>query len=385
MGLENESFTRLRQDVLNVITNSVSRAIKTGCIVTPNATQPPIEIDVASGTVYFGVTEVTVTGQSVALDTAHATLDRYDIIVVNSSGVASFIKGTAAADPEPPDIDMSIYVVLARILVTAGTTVLITGDIKDMRIIFEILSSSADKLPLAGGTMAGDINLGTNDLINVGDVDASTGTIDTFDATTATITTLGCGVGTTITEFSIDGTLAGNSDNTVSTEKAVKTAIDAIPLPALELVETKTLSSPSNSITFTGLNLDTAGIYFIQYEVEGSTSSGTLELRLNGVSGSVKSCIVLNGGARSVTTVPRIDGLVWTGYVTSGYAWIKHLFSGRLIAEGKSNQYRTDLSQENSISEFCIQCGTGNLTNFTLYSTITMITGSKCSLYKLKK
>ena len=39
-------------------------------------------------------------------------------------------------------------------------------------------------------TMSADIDLNTNDLLNMGDIDASTGTIDTLDGTTATITTI---------------------------------------------------------------------------------------------------------------------------------------------------------------------------------------------------
>jgi hypothetical protein len=41
------------------------------------------------------------------------------------------------------------------------------------------------------------------------------------------VSTLGCSVGTTVTEFSTDGTLAGDSDDVISTEKAVKTYVDA--------------------------------------------------------------------------------------------------------------------------------------------------------------
>ena len=49
--------------------------------------------------------------------------------------------------------------------------------------------------------------------------------------------------GTSINEFSIDGTLAGNSDNAVPTEQAVKTYVDSAGNPTL-------LTLPANNIDF---------------------------------------------------------------------------------------------------------------------------------------
>ena len=57
-----------------------------------------------------------------------------------------------------------------------------------------------------------------------------------------TITSLGFAQGATVSEFSIDGTLAGNSDLAVPTEKAVKTYVDT-EIGALDLSASGTVSS----------------------------------------------------------------------------------------------------------------------------------------------
>jgi hypothetical protein len=48
----------------------------------------------------------------------------------------------------------------------------------------------------------------------------------TLDASTITLTSAQFNIGTSINEYSIDGTLAGNSDDAVPTEQAVKTYVD---------------------------------------------------------------------------------------------------------------------------------------------------------------
>lgn len=68
-----------------------------------------------------------------------------------------------------------------------------------------------------------DINGGSIDGANIGAASAGTGAFTTLTAAT----TLGLASGTTVNEFSIDGTLADNSDDAVPTEKAIKTYVDA--------------------------------------------------------------------------------------------------------------------------------------------------------------
>lgn len=108
----------------------------------------------------------------------------------------------------------------------------------------------ATYLPLTGGTMSGAIDMGSNALSNVTEVGIAgsdfllgSGTYwmrirpsaqqiilshdggVTFSAL-LDVNGLTLAIGTTVNEFSIDGTLGDNSDNAVPTEKAVKTYVD---------------------------------------------------------------------------------------------------------------------------------------------------------------
>lgn len=58
----------------------------------------------------------------VVLSAAHATLDRIDVLVVDTSGVAAAVEGTAAAQPSEPDIDPITQLKIAIVLVSANTT-----------------------------------------------------------------------------------------------------------------------------------------------------------------------------------------------------------------------------------------------------------------------
>lgn len=81
-----------------------------------------------------------------------------------------------------------------------------------------------------------DINGGTADAVVIGGSSAAAGSFTTLAASGAQTltgaTTLGTSLtlpaGATVTELSTDGTLAGNSDAAIPTEKAVKTYVDAL-------------------------------------------------------------------------------------------------------------------------------------------------------------
>ena len=79
-----------------------------------------------------------------------------------------------------------------------------------------------------------DVNGGSIDGVTIGAAAAPTvanlGSVATCDINGGTvngISSLSCSAGASITEFSTDGTLGGNSDTAVPTEKAVKTYVDA--------------------------------------------------------------------------------------------------------------------------------------------------------------
>jgi hypothetical protein len=77
---------------------------------------------VSAGTGYINGALVTWTGQSVTLDGADGTFDRFDAIVVNTGGTVSNITGDASASPELPDVDVLANLALTYVLVQAGAT-----------------------------------------------------------------------------------------------------------------------------------------------------------------------------------------------------------------------------------------------------------------------
>lgn len=109
-------------------------AVISGCAVTEDA-PAAMSVDVAAGVIYANGTRVTCAGSAgLAIDAAHATLDRYDIISVNASGVVVYTAGTADANPVPPEIPAT-SVILAVIYVAAAVTTILTAAIYDLRII----------------------------------------------------------------------------------------------------------------------------------------------------------------------------------------------------------------------------------------------------------
>lgn len=81
---------------------------------------------------------------NVAFSTADSTNDRIDILYVNASGIISVMVGTARAknpagesvwqkyeEPYPADFGSTAGIVLAEVLVRAGTTSIIDADIRN--------------------------------------------------------------------------------------------------------------------------------------------------------------------------------------------------------------------------------------------------------------
>ena len=96
-----------------------------------------MSVDVASGTVYFDAVEVVVSSGTLSIDVSDPSNDRMDLIVVNSGGTKSVIKGTASSSPVPAPFDIDTYVILARVTVEDGSTAIVTANIKDMRTFFK--------------------------------------------------------------------------------------------------------------------------------------------------------------------------------------------------------------------------------------------------------
>ena len=77
---------------------------------------------VSAASYYIQGVQYTSAEQTVTLDAAHATLDRIDVLVLNTSGTLVKITGTAAAQPSEPDYDPSTQLKLTFVLVGANTS-----------------------------------------------------------------------------------------------------------------------------------------------------------------------------------------------------------------------------------------------------------------------
>jgi hypothetical protein len=132
-GLEIQKDQKIYFDEFRNMTR-IDRTVKSGCAVTPNGSQPPLKVDVASGVVNFGTTEVSITGTTLSLTAADPSLDRMDLVVSDIAGTLSVLTGTPAALPHPPAYNSDTYVVVARVLVEDGATSIGSGDIKDLRV-----------------------------------------------------------------------------------------------------------------------------------------------------------------------------------------------------------------------------------------------------------
>lgn len=93
----------------------------------------------------------------VSVDAAHATLPRYDMVVIRlrddfyatgpTEGVDLFVvKGTPASSPAEPTIPENCFV-LARLTITAADAVIASGDITDRR----LTTTNQGRLSLIGG------------------------------------------------------------------------------------------------------------------------------------------------------------------------------------------------------------------------------------------
>src|SRR5215831_11351995 len=103
-----------------------------GCAVTAQGT-PNMTVAVAAGIIIVAGTQANVTGGNVTITTANATNPRFDLIVVNNTGVKSAVAGTPAAQPVFPAVPAS-SVVIAAVRVPAGATSINSQKIVDKRV-----------------------------------------------------------------------------------------------------------------------------------------------------------------------------------------------------------------------------------------------------------
>ena len=109
-----------------------------GLAVSQRAAGANMSVDVASGEAWINGTKVTKgSTTNVVITAAHATYDRYDLVVINSSGTISVIAVTAAATSYANDYDFETNnaILLAEVEIPATDTTIETAQCTDKRII----------------------------------------------------------------------------------------------------------------------------------------------------------------------------------------------------------------------------------------------------------
>ncbi len=77
---------------------------------------------VSAAEYYINAVRYSSAEQTIALDAADATNNRFDVIALDTSGTVQKITGTASSTPSEPSVDPAAYVKLAIVLVTASSS-----------------------------------------------------------------------------------------------------------------------------------------------------------------------------------------------------------------------------------------------------------------------
>ena len=128
-------------DIDIIIAAQFNTGVKNGCAVTAQGS-PNNTVAVAAGAVYWQGAEAAVTGGNVTMTAAHATLNRYDLIVASSAGAKSYVAGTAATNPVLPAIPAT-SIVLAAIAVPANDNVINANQIIDKGVLIAIPNTAS--------------------------------------------------------------------------------------------------------------------------------------------------------------------------------------------------------------------------------------------------
>jgi hypothetical protein len=99
-------------------------------------------VAVAVGTALVAYVMVAVAAGNVTITTAHATLPRKDVIIVDGAGVKSCLAGTPAAQPVKPVVASNVAA-LAEVYVPAADTEIATNQIVDKRVFIRSFTFTA--------------------------------------------------------------------------------------------------------------------------------------------------------------------------------------------------------------------------------------------------
>ena len=119
---------------LNNAALQLTYSVITNSNVTEN-TVPDMNVKVLAGAILFNGVSVNVGAQTIAVTTAHPSLDRMDVVLIDGSGIATVLAGTPGTTPKTTTYDPSLYVPVARIFVDDGVTSIVNAKITDIRVI----------------------------------------------------------------------------------------------------------------------------------------------------------------------------------------------------------------------------------------------------------
>lgn len=124
----------LWQEQLEVLVAAIDGrdCVLAGCAVSAQGS-PDMTVAVAKGAVLTNGVLKPVTAGNVTVSSAHATLPRLDLIVVDSTGAKQCRAGTAAGSPKPPTRSAN-DVVIAMVYIPATDTTISSDQIIDQRV-----------------------------------------------------------------------------------------------------------------------------------------------------------------------------------------------------------------------------------------------------------
>jgi microcystin-dependent protein len=140
----------------NIVVAARGWGVVTGLAVSERGAGANMSVDVALGTAYINGTNLSKgSTTNVVVTAADATYDRYDLVVINSSGTITIIAGTAGAVSYANDYDLDANnaILLAEVYVPAADTAISDSQITSQIIIRED-STPTGAITGFGGTTA---------------------------------------------------------------------------------------------------------------------------------------------------------------------------------------------------------------------------------------
>ena len=155
MVVEITAGDKARSTLVNgVIKGATRNGVLTGLTVTEKGAGADMSVDVATGRWRVGGKGyATVAVTNVVVGAAHASLNRFDLIVANSSGAVTIIAGTAATVPQYPALTAAT-IPLAIVSVPTGTASIVNANISDASVS---IAKSASVEEFGGTGADGDL------------------------------------------------------------------------------------------------------------------------------------------------------------------------------------------------------------------------------------